>query len=110
MFAFAEESGSDLLSMAVVASFGFLNGYCATRSTQSALKRVNTLGPLWATMGHYNLFLNLFDLFDRFGCICSSFEASLCLIVINEIPTLSSEQRKTCGRISVPQMRVVQLH
>ncbi|CAL1144987.1 unnamed protein product [Cladocopium goreaui] len=48
------ESGSDLLSMAVVASFGFLNGYCA----------------------------------------------SLCLIVINEIPTLSSEQRKTCGRIS----------
>ena len=27
-------------------------------------------------------------------------EASLCLIVINEIPTLSAEQRKTCGRIS----------
>jgi len=48
------DSASDLLSMAVVAMFGFLNGYCA----------------------------------------------SLCLIVINEIPTLSPEQRKTCGRIS----------
>eukprot|EP00434_Breviolum_minutum_P023582 symbB.v1.2.020802.t1/scaffold1768.1/size102365/3 len=50
----ASETGSDLFSMAVVAAFGFLNGYCA----------------------------------------------SLCLIVINEIPTLSTEQRKTCGRIS----------
>ena len=29
-----------------------------------------------------------------------SSKASLCLIVINEIPTLSTEQRKTCGRIS----------
>ncbi|CAJ1347219.1 unnamed protein product [Effrenium voratum] len=50
----ASETGSDLVSMAVVAAFGFLNGYCA----------------------------------------------SLCLIVINEIPSLSNPQRKTCGRIS----------
>ena len=68
------------------------------------------LGPLWATNGHYHPL----PIFDLLGCICStsvaSFEASLCLIVINEIPTLSSEQRKTCGRISVPQMREVQLH
>ncbi|CAE7401838.1 ETN8 [Symbiodinium sp. CCMP2592] len=54
IFCAVSESSSDLLAMAVVATFGFLNGYCA----------------------------------------------SLCLIVINEIPTLSAEQRKTCGRIS----------
>ena len=42
--------GNDVLSMAAVACFGFLNGYCA----------------------------------------------SLCLIVVNEIPDLSAEQRKTC--------------
>ena len=35
----------------------------------------------------------------------SSTKASLCLIVINEIPTLSTEQRKTCGRISVRSPR-----
>ncbi|CAE7206700.1 ENT7 [Symbiodinium natans] len=54
IFCAISDSSSDLLAMAVVATFGFLNGYCA----------------------------------------------SLCLIVINEIPTLSPEQRKTCGRIS----------
>jgi len=44
----------DLLSFAIVAAFGFLNGFCV----------------------------------------------SLSLIVINDVPGLSNEQRKTCGRIS----------
>eukprot|EP00913_Durusdinium_trenchii_P025992 g24388.t1 len=56
----AVETGSDLLSMAVVAAFGFLNGYCA----------------------------------------------SLSLIVINEIPSLSTEQLKTCGRISACSVNI----
>ena len=38
------------------------------------------------------------------GEFSDNVEASLCLIVINEIPTLSPEQRKTCGRISVPAL------
>lgn len=54
IFCAASQIGNDVLSMAAVACFGFLNGYCA----------------------------------------------SLCLIVVNEIPDLSAEQRKTCGRIS----------
>jgi len=50
----AVSTASDVLAFLVVASFGFLNGYCV----------------------------------------------SLSLIVINEIPELTAEQRKTCGRIS----------
>jgi len=50
----AAQEANDYLSFAVVAGFGFLNGYCV----------------------------------------------SLSLIVVNEIPEMTDEQRKTCGRIS----------
>eukprot|EP00441_Pelagodinium_beii_P042777 CAMPEP_0197632294 /NCGR_PEP_ID=MMETSP1338-20131121/9112_1 /TAXON_ID=43686 ORGANISM="Pelagodinium beii, Strain RCC1491" /NCGR_SAMPLE_ID=MMETSP1338 /ASSEMBLY_ACC=CAM_ASM_000754 /LENGTH=437 /DNA_ID=CAMNT_0043203853 /DNA_START=34 /DNA_END=1347 /DNA_ORIENTATION=- len=54
LFCATSDSATDVLSIAVVGCFGFLNGYCA----------------------------------------------SLGLIVVNEIPHLTNEQRKTCGRIS----------
>lgn len=54
LFCASSDLATDLISVLVVACFGFLNGLCA----------------------------------------------SLSLIVINDIPSLSIEQRKTCGRIS----------